>query len=205
MRKRELFRLIFTAFVFFLANNSYSQSGIDKQIKELFFELSYPSTRYEIKKALNSSDNFSDVHDVSIFEGDYESITADFKNNFKLSQDSKAINKDITFFFKKKSDINLSWVMSMNYKKEDVSQCSSQFDELMKFFKPISYKTTVTPLIIDGITVGELFHAYTSQKAYQSNNYYLELRMVSTAQNGKAENLPQGEYYFLRLDYEPRR
>lgn len=205
MQKGKLLKLILVTFTFFLAINSYSQTEINKQIKELFFELTYPSSRYEIKKTFNSSDNFSDIHDVSIFDGDYESITADFKNNFKLSHDSKAINKDITFFFKKKSDTNLSWVISMYYKKEDVSLCSSQFIELFNFFKPISYKTTVEPFTLDGISVGELFHAYTSQKNFLNSNYYLEIKMVLTSQNGKIENLPEGDYYFLRLDYEPKK
>jgi hypothetical protein len=155
---------------------SYGQiSSIKKQLKELYFEIGFPSSKYDIRKMLNSSNNFSDISEINIEEDDI--FSAYFDKNFKLSYVNKSIERKFDYVFNKGTDNNFCVGLVLRYYPEDISSCTKQFNEAIGFFKGISYKSYQRSIIEDGIKLGETYSFYSSKKSDENSKSYLIISM----------------------------
>ena len=77
---------------------------IKKELNEIFFELSTPSTKYDVRKKLHSTDNFSELSENS--NEKYDILNAEFKTNYKLSYLNNSVRRVASFWFNRGTDIN---------------------------------------------------------------------------------------------------
>ena len=182
MKKILLLFLFFQYFQF-----SYGQiSSIKKQLKELYFEIGFPSSKYDIRKMLNSSNNFSFVSENSIEDSDV--ISAWFEKNYKLSYVNKSKERVFDYWFNKGTDKNYCVGIALRYYPEDISSCTKQFNEAIGFFKGISYKSYQRPIIKDGIKIGEFYSFSSSKKSDENMKSYLIISMEYKTL-GETENM----------------
>ena len=172
---------------------------IKKELKEMLFELSIPSTKYDVRKKLHSSTDFTELSEYP--NGNYDVLNAEFKSNYKLSYLQNSVRRLASFWFNKGTDINFSFGFEIHYPSQNVTTCSQQFEEMMNFFKPISYKTTLDPYIVDSVQRGEWFSAYSSLKSYQNNEPYLLIMTQYTKVDNNITSPPPGEYYEVSFSF----
>jgi len=166
---------------------------IKKELNEIFFELGIPSTKYDVRKKLHASANFSELSEYP--NGKYDVLDAEFKSNYKLSYLDNSVRRLASFWFDKGTDINFSFAFDIHYPSQNVTTCSEQFKEIINFFKPISYKTTLDPYIVDSVQRGEWLSAYSSLKSYQNNEPYLIIINQYSKISSNITSPPPGEYY----------
>jgi hypothetical protein len=172
---------------------------IKKELNEMLFELSIPSSKYDVRKKLHSSANFSERSEYPY--GKFDILDAEFKNNYKLSYLENSVRRLASFWFDKGTDINFSFGLEIHYPSQNVTTCSEQFKEVMNFFKPISYKTTLNPYIVDSVQRGEWFSAYSSLKSYQNNEAYLIIINEYSKIASNITSPPPGEYYNVSFGF----
>jgi hypothetical protein len=167
-------------------------SAIKKNLKELYFEISIPTTKYDLRKLLNSNENFKNINEHTINKR--ESISVNFNKNNKLSYTGNSVERQFDFWFYKESDINYCAVLSLYYLPENLVECTKQYNELIGFFKGISFKTKKAPDMLNGNKIGELNYYYSSLKSEQSNNAYLIIDVGEV-------DFGQGRKYALNVKY----
>ncbi len=137
-------RLI-TIGAYFLLYSQFSFGQITKikqQLKQVFFELDIPSTKYDVRKMLHSSDNFFDLSESTL--GDYDMMDATFTNNLKLSYISNATRRLIQFWYYKGTDNIHSFSYDIHYKTKYVENCSQQSKELINPLAELISKCMLT-------------------------------------------------------------
>lgn len=150
-------------------SSSAQISAIKKQLCELYFEISFPSSKYEIRKLMNS-DNFTTFSEVS-FEKDV--LTALFKDNYKLQYYKTSNHRSFDYWFQKNSDVNYCVGLELRFLEVDESFANKQYYELISFFKDISYKTTIVGDEITGTDAEQYYYFYSSASAVQKKLSYL--------------------------------
>lgn len=149
----DMKKLFFT--IAFISSCQFGISQIKSQLKEILFGLSIPSSKYDTRKVLHSTDNYSKIIEYS-FEK-YDIISADFKDNYKLSFLGTSSERTASFWFNKGTDINFAFGFTLRYLPHYVDDCTKQYNEVMSFFKTISYKASNEPWVDNGVKRGEWY------------------------------------------------
>lgn len=200
MKKFSLFLL----FIFTINHECESQvNKIKKQMQDLFYELTIPTTKYDARKLFHSSDNFSDIGEIAINANESDLMILNFKENSKLSFLKNATQKSIQLRFKKGTDENTGLTIELYYSKEFANTCSEQFQEVINYYKPISVNSETNPIIIDSVKKGEMFYAYSSNKSFQKQDSYIIITTKFEVIGKKIIGLPPGEYYNLSISFYP--
>ena len=188
-------RLLFLNILLFACLVTIGQ--IKPRLKEILFDLSIPSSKYNLRKLLHSSNNFSNIYE-SIDEK-YDIINADFKENFRLSFLKTSSENSASFWFNKGTDINFSFSFTLKYLPKNVNDCTNQYNEIINLFKSVSYKSTNEPWIDNNVQRGEWFSAYSSLNKYQRGKAYLIVTMELVNPCEKCTN--QNTYYWCSLSF----
>ncbi len=151
-------------------------SSIKKNLKELFYEINFPTTKYDLRKMINSNENFSNFFEANP-DNKYDIFHAAFSKNYKLSYISKAKDRQFDYWFYEGTDKNYCVGLVLKYSPENVEECSKQYNELAGFFKGFSFKTEQIPFLVEETKVGDLLYLYSSTKSYHDNNPYLIISM----------------------------
>lgn len=194
-------KILLIAISFFLFNQfSFGQfTKIKEQLKQAFFELDVPSTKYDVRKLLHSSENFTDLSESTL--GDYDMVDAKFTTNFKLSYITNATRRLAQFWYFKGTDNVHSFSFDIHYKANYVETCTQQFNELSNFFKSISYKTSTKPFLIDNVKKGDILYLYSSQKSFANSDAYIIIATRFYVVPNNITSPPPGEYYELTFSY----
>src|SRR5450759_645273 len=105
-------------------------ASIKKNLKELYYEISFPTSKYDLRKMLNSNDNFSNIFERNQ-DSKYDIIDGDFSKNYKLSYLSRAKARQFDFWFYKGTDKNFCAGLELHYSPENVEEGSKQYNELV--------------------------------------------------------------------------
>ncbi len=204
---KKIILLLFTC-LFLL--NSYSQPLlIKKELSKIFFGVNLPITRFDVREKLNSNINLYNYKEISYPVTDFEDqIEVDFKNNPILSYTQSSINKSVSVPFKKGYDKSTMMSMSLWYKLSDISLSRNQFDEMIKIFKPISYKIVKENRYEDDDSnkkkIGEVVFIFSSPNSFNKFENCILILFDYFKEEHKIEpnhifEIPNGEYIKLDL------
>jgi len=178
----------------FLMNCAEGQiSSIKKNLKELYYEISFPTTKYDLRKMINSSDNFSNISENNL-ESKYDIIHANLTTNYKLSYISRAKVRQLDFWFYQGTDKNYCAGLEFQYSQENVEEATKQYNELVSFFKGYSFKSDQDPVIVNELKVGDSYYFYSSSNSFQNNEPYLIVSM-------RFVELKDRKYYSISAGY----
>jgi hypothetical protein len=172
---------------------------VTQQLKQVIFALDIPSTKYDIRKQFHSSESYSDLTESTY--GKYDIMNVEFKSNPKLSYLKNSTRRLADFWFFKGSDSMYACGFDIHYATKFAETSTNQFKELISFFKPISYKTSENPFIVDSVKQGDAFYAYSSSQNYARNSPYLIIINRYVVISSNVTSPPPGEYYELSFNF----
>lgn len=111
---------------------AYGQiSSIRKNIKELYFEIDFPISKYDLRKKIHSNENFYNISESKYEKSDV--IMGDFTQNYKLSYTRNA-DRFIVFWYEDGSDENYCTSIELDYNFKNIAEATKQFNEIIGFF-----------------------------------------------------------------------
>jgi len=155
-----------------ISTSMYCQISITKKnVAELFFEIQVSPAKFDVRKLIHSSNNFFGFGGIDY--GSYETITAGFKQNFKLSYLGRD-EKNIVFWFDNGTEISNSRKINTEYFPDEYALCLKQLGELYNIFIKCSFKSEKR-LIRNNKNEksGEGWHFYSSEKSFKDGKPYL--------------------------------
>jgi|GEM_PF-2624281 len=173
---------------------------IKKQLKECLFETERPITKFDLRKLLNTSNNFSDIHEYTYDK--YDVISYDFETNYKLSYTKDCTHKQSSVWYIKGTDEEFAFGYELYFPSENFESASNQLTELVNFFKPISFK--VSDEHSDLLSRNRSFTAYSTKSKYDNTKFYSIIDLKYRKVEGKeGENMvpAPGEYYVVSFTY----
>lgn len=196
-------------FIFILVGViTYSQPSVIKnKLSQIFYGVDFPLTRFDIREKFNSSINLYEYKEIEPSNYDYDNVGVKLKNNPILGFTQKSTNKYLDVSFKKGYDRSDLISMYLWYKIEDVNFSRNQLNELIKIFKPISYKIDKQDVFEENNKnnkIGEDYFIYSTQSNYNRNNHCIRLSYVYFKENhiinqNSTYELSNGEYYWLTI------
>ena len=179
--------------IYFIALSGFAQiTAIKKQLSELYFEINFPVSKYDIRKLMNS-ENFSKFSEGNIKANDV--LISNFNYNYKLQYYRQAYEKQFTFWFSKGTDKNYCTGIDLRFSEMDKSYAYKQYDELISFFKNISYKTTVVGDRDEGTNTEQYYYFYSSAAATQKSLAYMIVKIRYITYNGNNLYAVTTSYY----------
>jgi hypothetical protein len=188
--------------------NGYSQPSVIKnKLSQIFYGVDFPLTRFDIREKFNGSNNLYEYKEIEPSNYDYDNVEVKLKNNPILGFTQKSTNKYLDISFKKGYDRSDLINMSLWYKIEDVNFSRNQLNEVIKIFKPISYKIVKQDVFKENnksIKIGEDYFIFSTQSNYNRNNHCIRLSYVYFKENhivnqNSTYELSNGEYYWLTI------
>lgn len=148
-------------------------SLVKKNLSELFFEIHVSPTKFDVRKVFHSDDNFFNYGGDDL--GEYETISAKFKRNLKLSYLGRD-DKSIIFWFNEGTEISDSRKIYTEYFSDEYNLCLKQLNELFSIFNRCSFKSEKT-LITNSKEEksGEGWDFYSSEKSFKDEKPYLNI------------------------------
>jgi hypothetical protein len=202
--KRVYLTYVFLLLVF----TSFCQPTLIKnKVSQIFYGVTFPITRFDIREKFNSSLNLYDYEEYDISNTDYDVVDVKIKNNPILGYTQSSINKKIKVEFKKGYDRSNIISMSLWYKIENVSLSRNQLNELVKIFKPISYKIEKQDSFDDNNNkIGEDYFVYSTKSNFEKNKHCIFFNLEFRKEEHKIEKnvtyqLPNGDYYWIKFMY----
>lgn len=184
---------VLTAFFLLSFNCVFGQiAAIKKNIAEMYFDIPLNATKFEVRVATNSSDNFYDQENWNDY---FHTVMASFYHNYKLSYLSQDCR--IIFYFPTENDRTISRKINITYTENELNKCIKQYNEIVSIFDKISYTST------DGVITNS-----RNNQSGISKSFYSSEKAVLTQQekirewefSGQPENANSDESY-LHVSY----
>lgn len=187
------FKILLLALSLFSTAQIFAQfAEIKTQLRQLFFDIPIPATKYDVRKVAHSNDYFEDI-DESTFDK-HDILLCHFTKNDKLSYINNAYQKSFDVWYFKGTDRTYAIGLSLQYRPDFVEDANKQMQEISSFFKSKSFKYKKLPNIVDSIKIGEMIYIFSSAKSLDKGLPYLLLKLSYSQEK---------EFYFLSATYYP--
>lgn len=184
--------ILLITFMLTVISNATGQNAIEKQIRELYFEFEFPTTKYDVRKIMHSNEFISNVNESS-YNG-MELIQGSFTKNFKLSYYGSAYQKILNVWFKEGTDDLYAILLELQYSAVNVGDANKQFAEVENLFSKISYKKERTPISFKEEKIGEQVYLYSTSYKFINSEAFLV---------AKIHFIDTDNCYFVSFAYYP--
>lgn len=191
-------KLVLVLLILSISFNCLSQiTLIRKQLKELFFELDFPISKYEVRKYLRSDNywnfteiNLNDKHDV---------LYGSFIQNYRLGYCKYSDERQLDFWFKKSTDQNYCIGIELRFLESEQEKAFLQLDEIINLFRPISYKIEIVGKKNLGKDTNYWMYFYSSANSFNQKKAYLTLNLKYVKFPDSAKYSLSSTYYIDHL------